>query len=52
LYSDTCAEFLGGHTGIARDLSKDASLVKKNEYMHSHPELQAYLSAQKFENNS
>jgi phage-related protein len=38
-------EFLGSHTGIARDLSKDASLVKKDEYMHSHPELQAYLSA-------
>jgi phage-related protein len=38
-------EFLGAHSNIARDLNKDASLVRKDEYMHSHPELQEYLSA-------
>jgi hypothetical protein len=38
-------EFLGGHEDIARDLSKNASLAKNDEYLHSHPELQAYLQA-------
>lgn len=38
-------EFLGHHMDISRDLDKDASVVKKDEYVHSHPELQAYLSA-------
>ena len=37
-------EFLGGHSDIARDLDRDASLVKRDEYMHSHPELVAYLN--------
>jgi phage-related protein len=38
-------EFLGHHSDISRDLDKDASVVKKDEYVHSHPELQAYLNA-------
>jgi phage-related protein len=38
-------EFLGHHTDISRDLDKDASLVKKDDYVRHHPELQAYLSA-------
>jgi phage-related protein len=38
-------EFLGHHTDISRDLDKDASLVKKDDYVRRHPELQAYLSA-------
>jgi hypothetical protein len=38
-------EFLGGHSNIADQLSKDPSLVKNQEYMASHPELQAYLKA-------
>jgi hypothetical protein len=38
-------EFLSGHSNIAKDLSKDPSLVKKNAYIHEHPELQEYLSA-------
>src|SRR5215472_13401445 len=33
-------EFLGRHSEMARD----ASLVKRDEYMHSHPELEAYLN--------
>jgi len=38
-------EFLGHHMDISRDLDKDASVVKKDEYVHNHPELQAYLNA-------
>jgi phage-related protein len=38
-------EFLGRHMDISRDLDKDASVVKKDEYVHNHPELQAYLTA-------
>src|SRR6516162_2662456 len=38
-------EFLAGHSNIAKDLSKDPSLVKKDAYIHEHPELQEYLSA-------
>jgi hypothetical protein len=38
-------EFLGGHSNIAQQLSKDPSLVKNQEYMQNHPELQEYLSA-------
>jgi phage-related protein len=38
-------EFLGHHTDISRDLGKDPSVVKKDEYVHKHPELQAYLNA-------
>ena len=38
-------EFLGHHMDISRDLDKDPSVVKKDEYVRNHPELQAYLNA-------
>jgi hypothetical protein len=38
-------QFLGGHSNIADELSKDPSLVKNQEYMANHPELQEYLKA-------
>ena len=37
-------EFLGRHSDIAKDLSKDPSLVKKDSYIRAHPELQDYLN--------
>jgi phage-related protein len=37
-------EFLGGHSTINEQLSKDPSLVKNDEYMQSHPELKDYLN--------
>lgn len=36
-------EFLGGHSGVAEQLSRDPSLAKNQEYLESHPELQEYL---------
>ena len=36
-------QFLGTHSGISGELSKNPSLLKNHEYMSSHPELQAYL---------
>jgi hypothetical protein len=38
-------EFLGGHSNIAGDLSRDPSLVKNQEYMENHPELKQYLGS-------
>ena len=38
-------EFLGSHSDIAQQLSKDPSLVKNQEYMENHPELREYLKA-------
>jgi hypothetical protein len=38
-------EFLGSHSDIAQQLSKDPSLVKNQEYMENHPELREYLNA-------
>ena len=38
-------EFLGSHSNIAQQLSKDPSLVKNQEYMENHPELREYLKA-------
>jgi len=38
-------EFLGGHAEISQRLSEDPSLVKNQEYMENHPELQQYLTA-------
>jgi hypothetical protein len=38
-------EFLDGHSEIARQLSKNPSLVKRDEYLRDHPELQQYLDA-------
>ena len=38
-------QFLGGHASIAGQISKNPSLLKNQEYMASHPELQNYLKA-------
>jgi hypothetical protein len=38
-------EFLGGHSTIAEQLSKDPTLLKNQEYMANHPDLQDYLKA-------
>jgi hypothetical protein len=43
--SASFGEFLGGHSNIAEQLSKDPTLVKNKEYMENHPELQEYLNA-------
>jgi phage-related protein len=38
-------EFLGAHSAISAQVSKDPSLLKNQEYLGSHPELQEYLKA-------
>lgn len=38
-------QFLGSHSSVAEQLSKDPSLAKNEEYRVNHPELQQYLSA-------
>ena len=38
-------EFLGGHSDIAHDVSKNPLVVKNREYVQNHPELNSYLSA-------
>jgi phage-related protein len=38
-------EFLGGHSNISQQLSKDPSLAKNQEYVANHPELRDYLKA-------
>jgi hypothetical protein len=38
-------QFLGSHSAVAEQLSKDPSLAKNEEYRENHPELQQYLSA-------
>jgi hypothetical protein len=38
-------EFLGSHSNIATQLSKDPQLAKNEEYAENHPELQQYLKA-------
>ncbi len=38
------AEFLGNHGDIAQQLSKDPSLVKRQDYLQDHPELRDYLN--------
>jgi hypothetical protein len=37
--------FLGGHSDIARDVSRNPSLVKNREYVENHTELNEYLIA-------
>ena len=37
--------FLGGHTDIQRDLSRNPSVVKDHEYVQNHAELNTYLNA-------
>jgi hypothetical protein len=38
-------QFLGGHSTMAEQLSKDPSLVNNKEYLANHPELNEYLKA-------
>jgi len=38
-------QFLGGHSTVAEQLSKDPSLVNNKEYLANHPELAEYLKA-------
>jgi len=38
-------QFLGNHSDINDQLSKDPSLCKDDRYMHDHPELQSYLNS-------
>ncbi|HEV7967081.1 MAG TPA: hypothetical protein VGP19_05900 [Candidatus Acidoferrales bacterium] len=38
-------EFLGGHSDVARQVSKDPSLVNDENYVRNHPELQEYFNA-------
>ncbi len=42
---ESFGQFLGGHSTVAEQLSKDPSLAKNEEYRENHPELQQYLSA-------
>lgn len=38
-------EFLGSHSDINEQLSKNPSLCKSQQYMQDHPELQSYLNS-------
>jgi hypothetical protein len=38
-------QFLGGHSSVAEQLSKDPSLANNKEYLASHPELGEYLKS-------
>src|SRR6266404_7600028 len=38
-------QFLGGHSTVAEQLSKDPSLANNKEYLANHPELAEYLKA-------
>jgi phage-related protein len=38
-------QFLGTHSSMSGELSKNPSLLKNREYMSSHPELDAYMKA-------
>lgn len=38
-------QFLGGHSSVAAELSRDPSLANNKEYLASHPELGEYLKA-------
>jgi len=42
---DSFREFLGSHSSIAQQLHKDPSLAKNPQFLESHPEFRAYLSA-------
>jgi hypothetical protein len=39
------AQFLGSHSNISSDLTKDPSLAKNSEYLANHPELNDYLNS-------
>jgi hypothetical protein len=43
-HSASFGEFLGAHANISDDLAKNPSLVKEQDYMQGHPELQSYLN--------
>lgn len=38
-------DFLGGHSEIAQDMSRDPMLVKNPDYLQNHPDLNNYLKA-------
>jgi hypothetical protein len=38
-------EFLGGHSGISDELTKDPSLAKNKEFLENHPELRDFLKS-------
>jgi hypothetical protein len=38
-------DFLGGHSDVAQDMSRDPSLVKNPDYLQNHPDLNNYLKA-------
>jgi hypothetical protein len=38
-------DFLGGHSGISQDLSRNPMKANDPDYRRSHPELEAYLNA-------
>ena len=38
-------EFLGGHSDVARQVSKDPSLVKNDDFVKKHPEFQEFLNS-------
>jgi len=40
---DAFGEFLGSHSSIAQDLSKDPGLANSEDYQKNHPDLQQYL---------
>jgi hypothetical protein len=37
--------FLGGHSSLAQQLSKDPSLINNKEWLESHPEVRDYLTS-------
>jgi hypothetical protein len=37
-------EFMGGHSNIAGELSKNPTLANNSEYLANHPELKEYLT--------
>jgi len=38
-------QFLGGHSAVSQQLSKDPSLANNKEFLASHPELRDYLKS-------
>jgi hypothetical protein len=41
--SGSFKEFLGSHSDISMDLSRNPALIKDHDYMQAHPELQSYV---------
>lgn len=42
---DSFRDFLGNHSSIAQQLHKDPSLAKNPQFLETHPEFRAYLTA-------